>query len=179
MPVFPHELGFADYFDERYDPLWNVIVEYDLPICCHIGLNTGLNGLAQRDPTPGKGVFVFNVGLSAGDRGRDVAAHKASSSETQDLKVVFVEPGLAWVAWVLWAIDDMAGASGVRVPRAQGTSRAPTTTGTSISRSSTSRSRSEKLRPELGVRNIMWSSDYPHPVKLVAELACPGRANVR
>ena len=52
LPVFPTELGLPDYWDSRYDPLWAAIQDADLPICCHIGLNTQLEGLAKRDPTP-------------------------------------------------------------------------------------------------------------------------------
>ena len=58
LPVFPNELGLPDYWDGRYDPLWSVISETDLPVCFHIGLNTQLEDLAQRDPTPQKGIFV-------------------------------------------------------------------------------------------------------------------------
>ena len=76
---------------------------------------------------------------------------------------MFVEPGLAWVAWVLWAIDDMAERQGYEFPELK-------------DKPSSYYYRNihltfidepfaiEKLRPELGVRNIMWSSDYPHPV---------------
>src|SRR4051812_10254779 len=52
LPVFPAELGQADYFDERYNRLFDAIIETGLPITCHIGLNTALDGLAGRDPTP-------------------------------------------------------------------------------------------------------------------------------
>ena len=58
LPVFPAELGLPDYWDSRYDPLWSAIQDADLPICCHIGLNTQLEDLARRDPTPQKGIFV-------------------------------------------------------------------------------------------------------------------------
>jgi predicted TIM-barrel fold metal-dependent hydrolase len=38
LAVFPAELGQLDYYDERYDPLFSLIEEIGLPICCHIGL---------------------------------------------------------------------------------------------------------------------------------------------
>ena len=50
LPVFPSELGQVDYFDQRYDRLWATVAETGLPVCCHIGLNTALNNLADRDP---------------------------------------------------------------------------------------------------------------------------------
>jgi predicted TIM-barrel fold metal-dependent hydrolase len=55
IPVFPTELGQPDYFDERYDPLWAAVTETGLPMCCHIGINTNLDDLTRRDPTPQKG----------------------------------------------------------------------------------------------------------------------------
>ena len=55
LPVFPAELGVPDYRDERYDPLFSAIPETGVPICCHIGMNTPLDGLARRDPTPQRG----------------------------------------------------------------------------------------------------------------------------
>ncbi len=38
LPVFPSEFGLPEYFDERYEPLFALIQETGLPICCHIGL---------------------------------------------------------------------------------------------------------------------------------------------
>ncbi len=67
LPVFPAELGLPDYWDNRYAPLFDAISEVDLPICCHIGLNTALEGLAVRDPTPQKGIFVPMTALSTGE----------------------------------------------------------------------------------------------------------------
>src|SRR5262249_61681855 len=58
LPVYPAELGLPDYWDTRYDPLWNAIADADLPICLHIGLNTALDDLARRDPTPQNAIFL-------------------------------------------------------------------------------------------------------------------------
>jgi predicted TIM-barrel fold metal-dependent hydrolase len=68
LPVFPSELGLPDYWDARYDPLWTVISDSGLPICLHIGLNTGLDDLARRDPTPQRGIFVPMVPLSTAEQ---------------------------------------------------------------------------------------------------------------
>ena len=52
-PCSRRSSGLPDYYHERYDPLLALIQETGLPICCHIGLNTSLDGLVRRDPTPG------------------------------------------------------------------------------------------------------------------------------
>ena len=67
LPVFPTELGLPDYWESRYDPLWSAISETGLPVCCHIGMNTALEGLAPRDPTPQKGIFVPLVPLTTAE----------------------------------------------------------------------------------------------------------------
>ena len=46
LPVFPAEVGQPDYLDARYDRLFSAIEETGMPVCCHIGLNTGAE-LAQ------------------------------------------------------------------------------------------------------------------------------------
>jgi predicted TIM-barrel fold metal-dependent hydrolase len=162
LPVFPAELGVPDYWDRRYDPLWAAIQDADLPICCHIGMNTGLEGLARRDPSPQKGIFVPMVALSAAEA-MGMWLLTGIFERFPRLKVVFVEPGVGWVAWWLALVDDMAARQGYEFP---GLKKAP----------------SEYFRQNvfltfidephvvrhahdiLGINNVMWSSDYPHPV---------------
>jgi predicted TIM-barrel fold metal-dependent hydrolase len=162
LPVYPAELGLPDYWDSRYDPLWRAISDTGLPICCHIGLNTQLEGLALRDPTPQKGIFVPMVALSTAEP-LGMWVLTGVLERFPDLKVVFVEPGVGWVAWWLYIVDDMAARQGYEFP---GLKKAP----------------SEYFRQNvyvtfidepdvikhahdvIGIKNVMWSSDYPHPV---------------
>jgi uncharacterized protein len=162
LPVFPSELGQLDYYHERYNPLFSLIEETGLPICCHIGLKTTLDELAQRDPTPNKGIMVpvtplmtaeaFGMWMMAGVLER-----------FPHLKVVFVEPGLAWVAWWLDAVDDMVKRQGYKFPAIK---ELPSyyfhrnilltfiDEGLGLHR----------MRDVIGVENILWSTDFPHPV---------------
>jgi predicted TIM-barrel fold metal-dependent hydrolase len=162
LPVFPAELGFPDYFDERYDPLWSVIQEYDLPICCHIGINTQLDDLARRDPTPQRGIMVPLVGLSTVEA-FGMWMVTGVLERFPNLKVVFVEPGVGWVAWYLYIIDDMATRQKYEFP---GIKELPSFYFhrnlhlTFIDEPDAI----QLLRHRVGVENIMWSSDYPHPV---------------
>ena len=107
LPVFPTEVGLPDYFDERYDPLWSAITETDLPICCHIGLNTSLNSLAQRDPTPQRGIMVSQVPLMTTEA-FGMWTMGGILERFPDLKLVFVETQLGWIPWYLHIIDDLA-----------------------------------------------------------------------
>jgi predicted TIM-barrel fold metal-dependent hydrolase len=162
LPVFPAELGLPDYWDQRYDPLWEVIQEVDLPICLHIGLNTGLESLARRDPTPQKGIFVGAVALTTAEPlGMFIMGGVFERFPT--LKVVFVEPGLGWVSWWLYIADDLRQRQGYEFPAIK---ELPShyfhknVYLTFIDEPDAYRQAQERL----GVDNIMWSSDYPHPV---------------
>ena len=83
LPVFPAELGLPDYWEPRYDPLWAAIQETELPICCHIGLNTQLDDLARRDPTPQKGIFVPMVAAVGRGGARACGSWVACSSASR------------------------------------------------------------------------------------------------
>jgi predicted TIM-barrel fold metal-dependent hydrolase len=162
LPVFPAELGLPDYWDRAYDPLWAAVQESELPICCHIGLNTQLDDLAQRDPTPQRGVFVPMVPLSAGEA-LGMWILTGVFERFPRLKVVFVEPGIGWVAWWLYTVDDMATRQGYEFP---GLNELPShyfrrnVFLTFIDEPHVIR----HARETLGTENVMWSSDYPHPV---------------
>lgn len=162
LPVFPAELGLPDYWDARYDPLWAAISEVDLPIACHIGMNTALEDLAQRDPTPQKGVFVPLCALSAAEA-LGMWVMTGVFVRFPKLKVVFVEPGLGWVAWWLFISDDFVLRQGYEFPAI---TELPShyfhqnVFLTFIDEPNAVRYGHERL----GIENIMWSSDYPHPV---------------
>jgi predicted TIM-barrel fold metal-dependent hydrolase len=162
LPVFPVELGLPDYWDERYDPLFAAISEADLPICCHIGLNTQLEGLARRDPTPQKGIFVPMTALSTAEA-FGMWLLTGIFEKFPKLKVVFVEPGIGWVSWWLHICDDMAGRQQYEFP---GLKKAPS----EYFRRNVFLTYIDEpnvlfhARNNLGVENVMWSSDYPHPV---------------
>ena len=115
LPVFPPEVGLPDYYHERYDPLFALIQETGLPICCHIGLNTMLDDLVARDPTPGSAVMVPMAALSTGEA-LGMWIMGGVFERFPELKVVFVEPGLGWIAWWLFITDDMVTRQGYELP---------------------------------------------------------------
>ena len=162
LPVFPSELGELDYYHDRYDPLFSLIEETGLPICCHIGLKTSLDELSRRDPTPNKGVMVpLTPLLTAEAFGMWIMG--GVLERFPHLTVVFVEPGIAWVGWWLDTVDDMAHRQGYKFP-------AITDTPSSYFHRNIfltfidERLGLHRMRDVIGVGNIMWSSDFPHPV---------------
>jgi len=163
LPVFPAELGLPDYFDERYDPLFAAITETGLPVTCHIGLNTALDGLAQRDPTPRLALTLSCTPPSSAEA-LGIWLLTGIFVRFPELRVVFVEPGIGWVAWYLSFVDDMVVRQGYEFPVLEG--ELPSfyfhrnMAMTFIDEPDVVRS----LRHVLGVENLMWSSDYPDPV---------------
>lgn len=162
LPVFPAELGVPDYYDRCYDPLWSAISETGLPICCHIGLNTALDDLTRRDPTAQKAVMVPMAALSAAEA-MGMWIMGGVLERFPELQLVFVEPGLGWVAWYVYIIDDMVRRQGYKVEQISELPshyfhhnihltfiEEPDALGL--------------LRDRLGVQNLLWSTDYPHPV---------------
>jgi len=162
LPVFPAELGVPDYYDERYEPLFGLIQETGLPICCHIGLNTALDDLARRDPTPQKGVMVPMTGLSTAEAfGMFILG--GVFERFPDLKVVYVEPGLGWVAWYVEIVDDMVKRQGYVFDRISDLPSAYFHRNVHLTFIE-EHTALDKLRYILGVENLLWSTDYPHPV---------------
>jgi predicted TIM-barrel fold metal-dependent hydrolase len=163
LPVFPVELGQPDYFHERYDPLFSLIEETALPICCHIGLNTALDQLADRDPTPRLAWTMTCMPTSASEA-LGMWLLTGPLVRHPDLKVVFVEPGLGWVSYYLHFLDDMVLRQGYEFPLLGG--ELPSfyyrrnMAMTFIDEPDPIR----YLRHRLGTENLLWSSDYPHPV---------------
>jgi uncharacterized protein len=162
LPVFPNELGQPDYFEERYAPLFARIEDAELPVCCHIGLNTSLDDLARRDPTPSGGIMVPLTPLMTAEAfGMWIMG--GVLERFPRLKLVFVEPGLAWVAWWLETVDDMVTRQGYVYPAI---SQLPSyyfhrnVHLTFIDEALGL----HRVRDVLGPENILWSTDFPHPV---------------
>ena len=162
LPVFPSEFGLPEYHDERYEPLLALIESTGLPICCHIGLNTNLDDLTRRDPTPNKGVMVPVTGLMTAEAfGMWIMG--GVFERFPALKVVFVEPGLAWVAWWLTLVDDMVERQGYDFPAITQLPSVYFHRNVFLTFIEEELAL-QRLRDVIGVENMLWSTDFPHPV---------------
>ena len=161
IPIFPTEVGQPDYYHERYRPLWAAVQETGMPLCCHTGMNAAYDGLKVRDPTPQGAISVPLMALTSAEA-MAMWILGGVFEQFPGLKVVFVEPGLGWVAWWLQFVDHMVTRQKYDFPAI---SQLPSfyfhrnifltfmedADGVQL------------LRHRLGVENIMWASDYPHP----------------
>jgi uncharacterized protein len=161
MPVYPSELGLPEYYDKRYDPLFALIQESGLPICCHIGLNTSLDDVVRRDPTPNGGVMVpLTMLMTAEALGMWILG--GVFEKFPGLKVVFVEPGLGWVAWWLELADKMVLRQGYVYPTI--TELPSKYFHQNVYLTFIDESLGvQRVRDVLGVENLLWSTDFPHP----------------
>ncbi|HWE57156.1 MAG TPA: amidohydrolase family protein [Acidimicrobiales bacterium] len=162
LPVFPREVGMPDYHDERYDRLWAAVQETDLPLCFHIGLNTAVDDIARRDPTPRLGLTVPCIPPTTTEA-LGMWLLTGVLERFPELKLVFVEPGLGWVAWYLYFVDDMVRYQGYEYPAIKELPShyyARNVNLTFIKEPDAI----DHLRHRLGTANLLWSTDYPHPV---------------
>ena len=162
LPLFPNELGLPDYPDDRYERLWELLDDVGVPLCFHVGINTSLDELASRDPTEHGGVWKPMVALSTA-QAFGFWIMTGLLERHKSLRLVFVESGVGWVPWYLDMLDDF-------VTRQQRTF--PDIVDlpseyfhrnihlTFIDEPDTV----QLLRSRVGVENLMWSTDYPHPV---------------
>ena len=161
IPVFPAELGFPDYHDDRYDPLWSAVQAADLAVCCHTGMNAVFDDLARRDPTPGRAICVPMIALSSAEAlGMWILG--GVFERFPGLRLVLVEPGVGWVAWWLDQVDQMTVKDGYEYP---GLRRLPSEYFRSnVALTFMDEGHGVRMAAERGlIENLLWASDYPHP----------------
>src|SRR5207249_1685586 len=89
------------------DVLYCEVSAYRYLYQMNIGRNTTLDDLVRRDATPQLGVMVPLAGMSAAEA-LGTWMLTGVLERHPSLKIVFVEPGLGWVASYLYIVDDMA-----------------------------------------------------------------------
>ncbi len=161
LPLYPTDLGLPPYFDPLYAPLWSAIEETGIPISQHVGANEALWHILRYDTTPAKGIFqslppVFMAEALAGWIVGGVFARHPK------LTVVLVEAGLGWIPFFLERLDTMKRRHGWdhygmldELPSSY------------FARNMMATFEEDTFgvsqRHRIGVGNLMWATDYPHP----------------
>ena len=81
------------------------------------------------------------------------------------LQVVFVEPGVGWIPWWLNLVDDMVIRQGYSYPDITELPSHYFHRNVAITFIDEAEALGfDPFRYRIGVENILWSTDYPHPV---------------
>jgi predicted TIM-barrel fold metal-dependent hydrolase len=159
LPSYPAEIGLPDYYDECYEPFWAVLQETGMSISHHLGIKEDLYDVFRRDPTPQNGIFtslpMFMLAETIG-----FWILPGVLERFPGLKIVFVESQLAWVPAYLDLLDYEADGRydfpGLTMKPSDYFRR-------NMACTFLDDERGLAMRHELGVENIMWSTDFPHP----------------
>ena len=159
LPNFPSEFGLPDYHDSVYDPLWGVLQDTGLSISHHLGNRVWLYDIFRRDPTPQLAIFTSMPALALSE----VIAWWILTGTLErfpGLKIVFVEPQLYWIPGFLAQLDRKADGRydlpGLRMKPSDYFRRNMACTFMDDEVGLT-------LRHRVGIENILWSTDFPHP----------------
>ncbi len=161
IPTYPDLFDLPHYWDERYQPLWRAFADHNIPISLHTSVTKGLTLMQQADPTPSKAIFQSLPPIHM--------AELVSSwilggmlPRNPDLNLVLVESGIGWIAYYLERLDTMFRrhnwvARGVidELPSTYWNRQFHATFEDDLV--------GLRTLDRLGVDNVMWASDYPHP----------------
>jgi len=159
VPNFPSELGMPDYHDSRYDALWSTFAETGVVVANHLTLKESLWDTFRRDPTPQKGIFTCLPGFAVAET---MAWYILTGvlERHPGLKVVFVEPGLFWLPGFIRYLDGRMDHHYVF----PGMKELPSTYfQRQMAVTFVTEPEGIEQRHELGIENVLWSTDFPHP----------------
>jgi predicted TIM-barrel fold metal-dependent hydrolase len=159
LPTKPSALGLPDYHAERYDPLWAQLSEMGIPVCLHLGPEDDTWEIASRDPTPQLAVFTSQQAMRMSEQ-LGMLLLSGLLERFPGLRFVFVEPGLGWVPHYISKLDGLA-EHGYELPDLR--EKPSFYFRRQVSLTFMDDRRGVLDRHELGVGNIMWSTDFPHP----------------
>ena len=155
VPMFPHKR----YHDRFYDPLWEAIQSADISVSVHRGARqpASLGGGWEGPWVPNHILWDFSYTVPLGDFIFGVF------DRFPNLRLVSGEGRIGWLPFLLERLDDSYRRH--RQHRNLPTlKRRPSEYGRSNIFSTFVEDRAGViLRHEVGIDNIMWSSDYPHP----------------
>ena len=160
IPNFPSELGMPDYHDKRYEKLWSAFEETGIVVANHLTLKNALWEVFRRDCTPQKGIFTSLPGFALAETlGWYILT--GVLERHPGLRVVFVEPGLFWLPGFIRFLDSRMDEHyefpGVKLLPSEYFKR-------QMAATFVYEPEAVEQRHALGVENILWSSDFPHPV---------------
>ena len=159
------EAGLPGYHDAYYDPLWALAAELGLPIAVHGGNARAPDGPDAYGPNePLASFFHFTESTFFDRRPLWFFIWGGVFDRHPKLKLVFAEALPHWVPQELMRLDEMYGMWNSKTLRERITKRPSDYWRSNCAITATFISRGEvNMRHEIGVDNLLWGSDFPHP----------------
>ena len=170
----PHTFGQPVIGDRHWDPLWEVACELDLPISFHIGSGNMEGGLnKEKIKTYGRMSTFTEVSVEFFmHNGIQLCELLISGvlARFPDIKFVSVESGIGWIPFVLEALDYQFEGNRV-VEERPDLEMLPSQY---FARNVYAcywfeQTAPQRLFDKVGVDNIMFETDFPHPTSLFGD----------
>ncbi|MEE3330089.1 MAG: amidohydrolase family protein [Myxococcota bacterium] len=159
IPNFPTEVGMPDYHDKRYEKLFHAFEETGVVVANHLTLKNGLWEVFRRDPTPQKGIFTALPGFAIAET-LCWYIFTGVLERHPKMKVVFVEPGLFWLPGFIRFLDGRMDGH-YDFPEMK---ELPSTYfKNQMAATFVHEPEGVELRHQIGLNNVLWSTDFPHP----------------
>jgi predicted TIM-barrel fold metal-dependent hydrolase len=164
VPLIPREQGAPPYWDEYYNPLWEILSDTGVPISQHVGASSYLmGGIMPEDPTPYKGIFQSLPPIFMSECVADWTVSGVLDRWPQ-LKIVLVEAGIGWIPYFLERLDTMVDNHGWNTFSGNAISEKPSFYWhRNMAATFEQDLAGIRLLDLIGVENLMWATDYPHP----------------
>jgi predicted TIM-barrel fold metal-dependent hydrolase len=162
LPLYPSDVDLAPYWDDVYDPLWSAIEDLGIPISQHTGANEYLFELMDRDPTPAKGIFQSLPSMYMAEAMASWLLPGIFVRHPR-LQVGFVEAGLGWLPYFLTRLDRMSDRHGWEQLGMNLPEKPSHYWHENMFATFEEDEFGVANRREIGVENLLWATDYPHP----------------
>ena len=161
MNPFPEDHGAKPLYDASYEPLWSLIEETGLPVSFHISGARGMNVSRLLDPTPGvKELFIACSNIAMTEL-MATLTFTGILERHPKLNFILVECGIGWIPYFLERMDQT-----FRKHRFWTKSVITEKPSFYWYRQGHATFIQDLAgiaeRHRAGLRNIMWSTDYPH-----------------
>jgi len=156
VPLFP---SAGEYGDDAWDPLWRAAVERGMPIAMHVGGKRG--GAQPRYGSPGG--FMTDLVMSKMTMAEAVCEliFGLVLQKHPELRIVSVEAQIGWISFVQYYMDHLWDKHRYWT-NSQLTEHPSVYFRRQVYATFMEDPVGLRERHEIGVDNIMWSSDYPH-----------------
>jgi predicted TIM-barrel fold metal-dependent hydrolase len=164
VPLIPREAGAPPYWDDYYDPLWEILSETGVPISQHVGASSYLMGsVMPEDPTPFKGITQSLPPIFMAECVADWTV-SGVLERWPGLKIVLVEAGIGWIPYMLERLDTMADNHGWDTFPGKAITEKPSFYWhRNMAATFEQDLAGIRLLDLIGIENLMWATDYPHP----------------